>query len=260
MQPFLFSALLLLLATRPLAVEPDTRPEAVPEAAAPAYQAVESDEYGFRFVRIRYNGTGRSRWGRGGASWAYDYPEAEENLHTAIERTTKIHLEGEPIVLTLKDERIFEHPILYLCEPGYWQTDEEEVENLKRYFARGGFLIIDDFHDYGGFGPQWNNFYRNLKRVFPDREPVELEPDHPIWSIYYDIDPVEAASTKDYEGIGRYDDRYFAFFDDDGRMVCVICYNQDIGDGWEWPDRNWAGASTVSFQMAINFIMYALTH
>ncbi len=44
-------------------------------------------------------------------------------------------------------------------------------------------------------------------------------------------------------------------------MVVVICYNQDIGDGWEWPSgRNLGEASTVSFQMAINFIIYALTH
>ncbi len=43
-------------------------------------------------------------------------------------------------------------------------------------------------------------------------------------------------------------------------MMCVISYNQDIGDGWEWPNRNIAKASTISFQMAINFIMYAYTH
>ncbi len=217
--------------------------------------AVAADGYGFRFVRIRYDGVPYSRE----STWAYDYPTAEQNLYTAIARTTNLRLEGEPLVLTLKDRRIFEFPILYLCEPGYWLTDDEEVRNLQEYFSRGGFLIIDDFHDYGGkAGREWSNFYANIKRVFPDREPVELPPSHPIWSIYFDIDPVEAASTK--RGFGRYDDRYYAIFDDDGRMMCVICYNQDIGDGWEWPSYNFDGSSTVSFQMAINFIMYALTH
>ena len=211
----------------------------------------------FQFVRIQYESVG-SRWGR--ATWAFDYPTAERNLYEAIERTTNLRLDGEPIVLTLKDERIFEHSVLYLCEPGYWLTDDEEVANLQKYFAGGGFMIIDDFHDYQPGGPQWSNFYYNIKQVFPDREPVELARDHPIWSIYYDIDPVEAASAKDYEGFGRYDDVYYGIFDDDGRLMCVICYNQDIGDGWEWPERNFEDASTVSFQMAINFIMYALTH
>jgi hypothetical protein len=244
--------ILLLLLLLLLSAGPLPRP-----SAAQGYDPGVASDLGFRFVRIRYRANGYSR----AATWAYDYPTAEQNLYTAIERTSKLHLEGPPIVLTLADTRIFDYPVLYLCEPGFWQTDDTEVENLQKYFARGGFMIVDDFHDYGGQeGPQWSNFYRNIKRVFPDREPVELAPDHPIWSIYYDIDPIEAASTKDYEGFGRYDDRYFAIYDDDGRMMTVICYNQDIGDGWEWPDRNWTGSSTVSFQMAINFILYALTH
>ena len=229
-----------------------------PSEARIAPRPAAADDLGFQFVRIQYESIGG--WGR--QPWAYDYPRAERHLYEAIERTTGIYLDGPPIVLTLKDEQIFEHPILYLCEPGYWKTDEEEVQNLQRYFERGGFMIIDDFHDggRGSVGREWNNFYSIIKRVFPDREPVELTADHPIWSVYYDIDPVEAASTKDYEGFNRYDDRYFAIYDDDGRMMVVICYNQDIGDGWEWPGRNFEQASTVSFQMAINFIIYALTH
>jgi hypothetical protein len=108
-------------------------------------------------------------------------------------------------------------------------------------------------------GPQWDNFYMNIKRVFPEREPIELERDHPIWSIFYDIDPLTAVSTKG-RGFDMDDDTYYGIFDDNGRMMVVICYNQDIGDGWEWPGRNLGEASTVSFQMAINFIMYALSH
>jgi len=209
-------------------------------------------DYGFQFVRIRYDQTYYGRRGR--QSWAYDWPTAEENLYMAIKRTTNLRLTGKHIVLTLADKKIFNHSILYLCEPGYWLTNDVEVKNMKEFFARGGFMIIDDFH----LG-EWNNFYHNIKLVFPNREPIELEPDHPIWNIYYDIDPIEAPSTK--RGFGRYEDKYYGIFDDNGRMMVVICYNQDIGDGWEWPDgRLLKDASTVSFQMAINFIMYALTH
>jgi hypothetical protein len=225
----------------------------------PAPDEAASDGYGFQFVRIRYNSS--RRW-----TWSFDYPTAEENLYEAIRKTTKLYLEGEPLVLTLTDDRIFEFPILYLCEPGYWITNDAEVKQLQEYFARGGFLIIDDFHDYGDgrVGPEWANFYNNIKQVFPDREPVELPSDHPIWSIYYDIDPVAAISTKIKTGETPWldfdDDTYYGIFDDDGRMMVVICYNQDIGDGWEWPTRAVGEASTVSFQMAINFILYALTH
>ena len=239
------------------------------ETAGPAAPAPRSpslaDDFGFRFVRVQYTSTGGG-FGRRGNAWATDYPRAEQHLHEAINRTTGIHLDGPPIVLRLTDDRIFEHPVLYLTEPGYWETNEAEVANLKKYLARGGFLIIDDFHDYGRgqVGPQWNNMYRNIKRVFPDREPIELTADHPIWSVYYDIDPDAAISTKNSGGwgprFGPLDDVYYGIFDDSGRMVIAICYNQDIGDGWEWPDQNLGDASTVSFQMAINFIIYALSH
>lgn len=226
-----------------------------------------ADEHGFRFIRIKFldwYGGGSSNGMRGiwnrrrsTAKWAYDYPTAEDNLYEAIDKTTYIELAGRHLVLTLKDEKIFEHPILYLTEPGYWVTDMTEVKNLREYFARGGFVIFDDFHDYGGKGTQWYNWYNNIKLVFPDREPERLAPDHPIWSIFYNIDPVEAPSTKNGD---RYWDEYYAIYDDLGRMMSVICYNQDIGDGWEWPNRNLAKASTISFQMAINFIIYAYTH
>lgn len=236
----------------------------VPAQPAGFGSAISPDDFGFRFVRVQYESTGGG-FGRRGDAWATDYPRADRHLHEAIERTTGLYLEGPPIVLRLTDERIFEYPVLYLTEPGYWRTNEEEVANLKKYLARGGFLIIDDFHDYGRgrVGPQWNNMYRNIKRVFPDREPVELTADHPIWSVYYDIDPDAAMSTKNASGwqhFGPLDDVYYGIFDDNGRMMVAICYNQDIGDGWEWPERNLADASTVSFQMAINFIIYALTH
>lgn len=260
---------LLLIGTGaiPWSDAPASEPPRDVAGTAPVVWAPQAsnDDLGFRFVRVRY----QSHPGLRQNAWATDYPTAEENLHEAIDLTTGLYLEGPPIVLSLTDDRIFEHPVLYLTEPGYWRTYEEEVAQLRTYLDRGGFLIIDDFHDYGrGYvGPQWNNMYDNMKRVFPDREPVELTAKHPIWSIYYDIDPDVAISTKNGGGrrfgmrFGPLDDIYYGIFDDDGRMMVVICYNQDIGDGWEWPTgRNLGDASTVSFQMAINFIIYALTH
>ena len=231
-------------------------------SAGPLY----AQDSGFQFARVWYE----SHPGMRNNAWATDYPTAEYNLHEAIKRTTGLQLEGPPIVLALTDERIFEYAVLYLTEPGYWRTNEAEVSALRRYLRRGGVLIIDDFHDYGrGYtGPQWHNMYDNIKRVFPDREPVELTASHPVWSIYYDIDPDAAISTKNGGMYGwrgmRFapeDDIYYAVLDDQGRPMIFICYNQDIGDGWEWPGgRNLGTASTVSFQMAINFILYGLTH
>jgi len=226
-------------------------------------EALEAGDYGFRFVRIKYSTSFEDRgFGRGGrrgrgysAPWQHDYPTAEYNLYEALERTTKVHTHGQPLILTLDDDRIFEYPILYLCEPGYWRISEIEAENLREYFDRGGFVLFDDFRGTN----EWYNFYYQIKAVFPDREMEEIPPDHQIWSIYYDVDPVEAPSLVSGR-YGRYDDQYFAMFDDKGRMMFFVCYNQDIGDGWEWPNRNVDEASTESFKMGINFIIYALSH
>ena len=216
-------------------------------------------DYGFRFVRIRYDdpyGGGSGRRFGGGATWAHDYPTAEENFYIALRRTTAIHVEEPYLVLELDDDRIFEYPMLYICEPGFWIMEEEQVERLREYLSRGGFVLFDDFR--GEY--QWMNLYDQMKRLFPDIEPVEIAPDHPIWSIYYDIDPVAAPSlVSGYQG-STDADRYMAYFDDKGRMMALANRNQDIGDGWEWPNDNFQDASTVSFQMGINFVLYALTH
>ena len=232
-------------------------------ALLPYEPASAQTDHGFRFVRIRYgdDGGGNDGWGyrrRGNAPWAHDWPTAERNLHLALERTTEIYVEGDPIVLRLSDKRIFEHPMLYICEPGYWSMEEPEVENLREYLNRGGFVLFDDF----GSESEWIQMHQEMKRVFPELEPRELPNDHPIWSIFYDIDPVEAPSLVGGYGRGgsKYADQYMGYFDKNGRLMALACYNQDLGDGWEWPERNFADASTISFQMGVNFLIYALTH
>ena len=213
------------------------------------------DDYGFRFVRIRFESP--YGWGgRGGAPWAHDYPIAEENFYTALERTTSIQVLRPNMVLEISDDRIYDYSMLYLCEPGYWDMSEEDVPRLREYLERGGFLMFDDFR--GEY--EWMNLYEQMQRVFPGNEPVELPPSHPIWSIYFDIDPVAAPSlVSGYLG-STTADRYMAYFDESGRLMALANRNQDIGDGWEYPNRDFANASTVSFQMGINFLMYALTH
>ena len=219
-------------------------------------------DYGFRFVRIRYgdNSSGRDsgfgrQWGFG-RPWAHDYPTAEENFYIALKRTTAILVEEPHLVLELDDDRIFEYPVLYLCEPGYWNMSEEQVERLREYLNRGGFILFDDF----GGQREWFLFYEQMKRVFPDKEPQEIPPDHPIWDIYFEVDPVAAPSLVSRREYNQGEDRYMAYFDDKGRMMALANHNQDIGDGWEWPERDFADASTISFQIGINFVVYALTH
>ena len=223
-------------------------------------EAFAQTDYGVRFVRIRYDTPGgeERNWRRfGGPTWSHDYPKAELNLHLALIRTTEIFVEGDPVVLRLSDNRIFEHPILYICEPGYWTLEDEEVGNLREYLSRGGFVLFDDF----GNEDELQQLQSQMERVFPGIEPREIPPDHPVWTVFYDVDPIEAPALVGGRGyFTKYDDKYLAYFDENGRIVALACYNQDIGDGWEWPERSFGEASTITFQMGINFFIYALTH
>ncbi|NND73205.1 MAG: DUF4159 domain-containing protein [Rhodothermales bacterium] len=229
----------------------------------PEKAAAQSD-HGFRFVRIKYANNATGWVSRFGDTWSHDYPTAEYNFYEALERTTRIHAERPSLVLTLDDPQIFEYPILYLCEPGYWEMTDAEVESLREYFDRGGFMLFDDFRGED----EWYQLYSQIKRLYPDREPVELPNDHSIWSIYYEVDPVATPSLVGGprgRGSGReFDtsriDRYFGVFDDNGRLMMMICYNQDLGDGWEWPEFNEQDASLATFQMGVNFLIYSLTH
>ncbi|MFC1477006.1 DUF4159 domain-containing protein [candidate division KSB1 bacterium] len=249
-----FKALFCVIAAVAFSIAPD----------APVF----AQDNGFQFVRIQFNqiNSNSGGWGRGrGRSsdlvWRHDYPTAELNLYEALEHTTKVNIIRPYLILTLKDKRIFEYPILYFSEPGFWSLSDVEIKNLREFFIRGGFAIFDDFRDSGrSGGREWNTFYRAIKRVFPDRELEEIPPDDNIWHIYYDVDPVEAPSlVSGWQG-NKYADRYYTMKDDSGRMMFLVCYNQDIGDGWEWPNRNIDQAATESFKMGINFIIYALTH
>ena len=54
------------------------------------------------------------------------------------------------------------------------------------------------------------------------------------------------------------------FFDDDGRMMLIICHNTDLGDGWEREaEAQWyfdEFSVKKAYPMGINIVTYAMTH
>jgi hypothetical protein len=120
-------------------------------------------------------------------------------------------------------------------------------------------------------------FYDEIKRVFPDREPVDLELDHEIFNCVYklkekpqvpainSVSESMAAQGLTYEnhGAGSETVHYRAIHDDQGRIMVLICHNTDIGDGWEQEGSEWFFhyfSENRSYPMGINIVTYALTH
>lgn len=230
----------------------------------------------FTFVRIQYDswgGRGRRGWGRGW-TWDTDYKDSDLNFSYRLQQLTSLKVNPESIVLRLTDDRLFDYPFIYIIEPGSLVFSEPEVEALRRYLLNGGFLMVDDF--WGDY--QWQNLYEQMKRVFPDREPVELPLDHEVFRCVYrlkekpQVPSIHAAfdgreygiTWEPYHGGDCQTVHFKGIFDDKGRMMAIICHNTDLGDGWEREGEDeWyfhEFAENKSYPMGINIVTYAMTH
>ena len=222
----------------------------------------------WRFVRIKYHylteGT-KEQQDFYGEPWYIDAPAAEQNLSRRIKTATAIRVE-DPIVLTLDDPRLFEHPWIYFVEPGFMKMHDSDVATLREFLMRGGTATFDDFH-----GPiEWDNVASELKRVFPDRKIVDFPKDHPVFSCFYRLDGFPQVpglgsflAGRTWEK-GGYVSHLRTIFDDRGRPMLFINWNTDMGDGWEWSNvtdfPGYVKYTTMAYQMAINEIVYSLTH
>ncbi len=249
-----------------LSVVPALQPRV--DAQLPAVVDDRFADLQWRFVRIRYHfiteGT-RTAEDYYGEPWYIDAPAAEQNLSRRVKTATTIQVE-DPIVLTLDDPRLFTYPWIYFVEGGNLKMHDEDVANLREFLLRGGTATFDDFH-----GPyEWANVEKELKRVFPDRDIVEVPKDHPVFSCFYKIDsyPQVAGLGSFLQGRswekGGFVSHLRAILDDTGRPMVFINWNTDMGDGWEWSNAEefpgYIKYTAMAYRMGINEIVYALTH
>ena len=215
----------------------------------------------FTFVRIQYDS-----WGRRGG-WGVDYPDSDWNFSYRLQELTSLQVDPDGKILRLTDEQLFDYPWIYIIEPGGMILDEPEVVALRKYLLNGGFLMVDDF--WGE--EEWRNFHGQIKRVFPDREPEELPLEHEIFHCVYDQDEKpqipsigHAMSGRSYERHDATEPHYRALFDDNDRMMAIICHNTDLGDGWEQEGQNQYYFQEYSekkaYPLGINIVVYAMTH
>ena len=96
----------------------------------------------FVIVRWRFGTNGNI----GHAGWTHNYPNAEIHLNQMISEVTGINVETESYrIVDLGSEEVFNYPFAYVSEPGEMELSELELENLRQYIDRGGFVLVDDF-------------------------------------------------------------------------------------------------------------------
>jgi len=229
------------------------------------------EEDTFSFARLKFGDS--SRFGYGRAAWNDDTPEADLMLGYRLYQTTAIKVRPGVHFIDVTTNELSKYPFVYLAGAGRLDLNEEEVVALRHYLNSGGFLMVDDF--WGD--DQWHQFYDQIKRVLPDREPQELPLSHQIFHIVFDFKklpqvPSVGAFTSyrmSYDPGPSYaekghDPHYYAILDDKQRMMVLICFNNHFGDGWEHETEDHSYFDTFSepqaYPMFVNIAVYSMTH
>ena len=207
-------------------------------------------------------------------NWTIDYPRSDRHLMQGIRRLTRIDTRSVEQVVDLEpDTDIYNWPMLYAVEVGHWLLPDDQVDRLREFLLRGGFLMVDDFHGdqpYHNVTSEWQVFLHSMQKVFPDRPIVDIQNSDPIFHTVYDLDDRFQVPGWQYNYSGRTYEagetgkvaHWRGIYDDKGRVMVAICHNMDLGDAWEWSDdpRYPEKFARLAYQIAVNYFMYDLTH
>lgn len=207
----------------------------------------------FTFVRMSYP----ANFGFRQPAWAHDYPTGEVHfmkILTAVSNLTA-HVE-ETNILDFGDPEMFKYPVIYLVEPGYWQMTPEQVQALRDYFLKGGFMIVDDFPSWA-----WQQFDQQMSQVFPQGQWIDLDASHPIWHSFFEINSLEMTTFYNLGG----QPIFRALFEDNDpskRMYAIANFQNDVSEYWEFSEAGYkpVDENNEAYKFGVNEFIYGLTH
>jgi hypothetical protein len=214
----------------------------------------------FTFVRLKYV-TGFGRWGNwigdGGLPWSHDYPEGEVHFSKILEELTNLRIRTDGSnILAIDDPELFNYPVAYMAEPGFWGVTPKEATALRSYVLKGGFLIFDDFR-----GPHWDNLQYQMKIVLPEANWIRLDGTAKVFHSFFEIDHPEELAAP-YGGL---EPSYWGLFENNDprrRLMAIANVNNDISEYWEFSDTGlWVvDLSNEAYKFGVNYVIYGLTH
>ncbi|MBO6574850.1 MAG: DUF4159 domain-containing protein [Rhodothermales bacterium] len=197
-------------------------------------------EHDFTVARVKY---------AGGGDW-YSDPQSLPELLRFVRANTHIDVAPEAETVELSSEKLFTFPYLYLTGHGNMVLTEREAGQLRDYLLGGGFLHADD--NYG----LDQHFRREIRKVFPDRELVELPFSHDIYHNHFEF-PNGLPKIHEHDGNPP---QGFGILDDDGRVMLFYTFESDLGDGWE-PEavhNDSPQLRMAALRMGTNILTYAM--
>ncbi len=201
----------------------------------------EQKELLFTIARLQY---------KGGGDW-YSDPSSLPNLLRFVREHTRIDAGTEEARVQIMDEELFSYPYIYMTGHGNITFAPEELTRLRHYLESGGFLHADD--NYGMDAA----FRRELRRLFPKKELVELPPHHGIFHCHFEfangLPKIHQHEGKRPQALGLFEGE---------RLILLYTYEADLGDGWEdeHVHRNPPEKRLNALQMGTNILVWALTH
>ena len=184
-----------------------------------------------------------------GGDW-YGNPSSIPNLIEAVNNRTSLKVDKTEGRVTLMDERLWDYAVLHVTGHGDIRLSDAEVDRLRQYLLRGGFLHVSD--NYGLDA----NFRREIARVFPDRPLVDVPLTHPIYHMVYDfpqgVPKIHEHDGKPARGLGVFiGDRLAVYYD----------FSSDLGNGWEDPGTysDPPELHEAALRMGVNLFVYAVT-
>ncbi|KAB1071923.1 DUF4159 domain-containing protein [Tamlana haliotis] len=158
---------------------------------------------------------------KGGGDW-YANPTALPNLIQFCNSHINTKINPKPQTVETGSFDIFQYPLIHMTGHGNVFFDENDAENLRNYLMSGGFLHIDDNY---GMQPY---ITKELKKVFPNKELIEIPSNHAIFNVAYKF-PNGLPKIHEHDGKRP---QAFGIFEDE-RLILLFTYESDLGDGWE---------------------------
>lgn len=213
----------------------------------------------------------------GGSGWDTDYPGADNNFSIRLAELTlvpvKLDASGQPdyVVVRLTDPLLFHCQVLFMEDVGTIHFSDAEVESLRAYLLKGGFLTVDDFWGTAA----WEQWAFEIGRVLPpDKYPIfDIPTEHPIMHTLYGVTEIEQVSAIQFwsRSGGDVSERgpdspypnHRGIADEKGRLMVAMTHNTDIPDTWEREGESqeyFDRFSPAGYAIGINTVLYGLTH
>lgn len=198
------------------------------------------NETGFQIARLKYSG---------GGDW-YNDPSAEVNLLKFVQANTNIKVNAEYKFVDIASDEIFSYPFLFLTGHGNIVLSTDEAKRLKTYLENGGFLYIDD--DYG----MDKAIRREMKKVFPGNDFIEVPFSHKIFNIFYKF---ENGIPKTHEHDKNAPQTFGIFLGD--RLSVLYTFESNPSDGWADPEvhNDPKDKREEALKFGANIVIYALS-